>query len=100
MQSFKDLAISTLDSSLTLSRLTTAPSAVFGIWYQGVQCVAGVTNRPNRVYISDSTTNAGDFTNATGTLSTSTEVPGATVFAGTGAKFVDINPGDFESTFC
>lgn len=83
-----------LTSGLSLSRLTTAPNAQFGIWYNGVQCVAGVPNRPNRLYISDSTTSAGDFTNASGTLSTSTEVPTATVFAGTGAKFVDINPGD------
>lgn len=83
-----------LTSGLSLSRLTTAPNAQFGIWYSGVQCVAGVPNRPNRLYISDSTTSAGDFTNASGTLSNSTEVPTATVFAGTGAKFVDINPGD------
>lgn len=89
-----DQAGCSLDSSLTLARLTTAPSAAFGIYYQGVQIVSGVTTKPNRLYVSDSTTNLGDFTNASGTLSTSGEVPGATVFAGTGAKFYDVNPGD------
>lgn len=89
-----DQAGCSLDSSLTLTRLTTAPSAAFGIYYQGVQIVSGVATKPNRLYVSDSTTNLGDFTNASGTLSTPGEVPGASVFAGTGAKFYDVNPGD------
>lgn len=85
-----------LDSSLTLSALTTAPTASFGIYYNGYQIVSGVTTKPNRVYISDnsSATDRGDFTNATGELSTSGGVPGATVFAGTGAQYIDIADGD------
>jgi len=92
-----DAAGCSLDSSLTLARLTTAPRAAFGIYYNSVQIVAGVDTKPNRLYVSDSTTNLGDFTNASGTLSTAGEVPGASVFATpgtTGAKFYDINPGD------
>lgn len=92
-----DQAGCSVDSSLTLTRLTTAPSAAFGIWYSGYQIVAGVSTKQNRIYISDNTTNPGDFTNNAGTLSTSLEVPGATVFATpgtTGAQYVDINPGD------
>jgi hypothetical protein len=86
-----------LDSALTLTRLTTAPRASFGIYYQSYQIVSGVDTKPNRLYISDSTTNLGDFTNNAGTLSTAGEVPGATVFAApgtTGANFVDVNDGD------
>lgn len=83
-----------VDSSLNLSRLTTAPTASFSIWYQSYQIASGVSSKPNRLYISDNTTNPGDFTNASGTLSTSTEVPGATSFVGTNAQFIDINPGD------
>jgi len=83
-----------LDSSLSLSRLTTAPTAAFSIWYQSYQIATGVSTKPNRLYISDNTTNPGDFTNAAGTLSTSGEVPGATSFLGTNAQFIDVNPGD------
>jgi hypothetical protein len=83
-----------LDSSLSLSRLTTAPTASFAIWYQSYQIASGVSSKPNRLYISDNTTNPGDFTNAAGTLSTSGEVPGATSFLGTNAQFIDVNPGD------
>lgn len=89
-----DAAGCSLDSALTLTRLTTAPRASFGIYYAGYQIVSGVDTKPNRIYISDTTTNLGDFTNASGTLSTSAEVPSATVFAGTGANFIDVNPGD------
>lgn len=85
-----------LDSSLTLTALTTAPTGSFGIYFNGYQIVSGVTTKPNRVYISDnsSATDRGDFTNATGELSTSGGVPGATVFAGTGAQYIDIADGD------
>jgi len=89
-----DQAGCSLNTSLTLTRLTTAPRASFGIWYSGYQLCTGVDTLPNRLYISDTATNAGDFTNASGTLSDSAGVPGATAFAGTGAQFVDINPGD------
>ena len=92
-----DQAGCSLDSSLTLTRMTTAPRAAFGIYYQSYQIVTGVDTKPSRLYISDSTTNLGDFTNNAGTLSTSGEVPGASVFSTpgtTGANFVDINTGD------
>lgn len=90
-----DQAGAVLDNALSLTRLTTAPSAAFGIVYNNTQIVSGVTSKPSRVYIADTSgSDMGDFTNASGTLSTSGEVPGATVFAGTGAKFVDVNPGD------
>jgi hypothetical protein len=45
------------------------------------------------VYISV-LSDASDFTNASTTLNNSTEVPGATVFSGTGANFIDISPND------
>lgn len=90
-----DQAGAVLTNALSLSRLTTAPSAKFGIVYNNTQIVSGVASLPSRVYIADTTgSDMGDFTNATGTLSTSGGVPGATVFAGSGAKFVDVNPGD------
>lgn len=88
-----DQAGSSLTSALSLSRLTTAPSAAFGILYSNYQIVSGVASKPNRVYISTST-DLGDFTNASGELSTSGGVPGATVFSGTGANYIDVNLGD------
>lgn len=80
-------------SGLTLTRPTTTPSAAFGIYYADKQVVSGVTNKPNRLYIS-SAVDRGDFTNAAGTLSTSGEVPGATTFGGTDANFYDLSPDD------
>jgi len=94
-------AACSLDSSLTLTRLTTAVSGSFAIWYSGYQIASGVSTQPNRIYISDGgTPNPGDFTNAnpTGTGQYSvydgTTHPGATAFAGTEANYVDVAVGD------
>lgn len=76
-----------------LSRPGTMPKAKFGIYYSSYHIVSGVTGQPNRVYISV-LADASDFTNAATTLMDATEVPGATVFAGTGANFVDVRPND------
>lgn len=89
-----------LDSSLALTRPTTTISASFSIWYQGFQIASGVATQPNRIYVSDNTTNPGDFTNTnpTGTglysVYDGTTHPGATTFAGSGANYIDINKGD------
>ena len=77
----------------TLTRPGTIPKASFGIYYQSYHIVSGVAGQPNRVYISV-LTDASDFTNAATTLMDATEVPGATVFAGTGANFIDVRPND------
>lgn len=80
-------------SGLTLTRPATTPTGAFGIYYGDAQCVAGVASKRNRLYIS-SKIDRGDFTNASGTLSTGTEVPGATAFGGTDANYIDISPDD------
>lgn len=81
-------------SGLTLTRPNTTPSAAFGIYYADKQVVSGVGSRPNRLYISSSI-DRGDFTNATGTLSTGTEVPGTTApYAGSDANYYDLSPDD------
>lgn len=95
-----DQAGCSLSSSLTLARLTTAPRASFGIYYNGYQVISGVDTKPNRIYISDLNTDPGDFTNTnpTGTGAYSvydgTTHPGATVFTGSGANYIDVNDGD------
>lgn len=77
----------------TLDRPGTMPKARFSIYYSGYHIAAGVDTQKNRLYISVAT-DASDFTNAATTLHNSTEVPGATVFAGTGAQFVDVEKDD------
>lgn len=77
----------------TLARPGTMPRAKFAIFYNDVHIAAGVAGQPNRLYIS-STSDASDFTNGATTLNNSTEVPGATVFAGTGANFIDVRRND------
>lgn len=77
----------------SLTRPGTMPRASFAIWYQSLHIAAGVSGQPNRLYIS-TTSDASDFTNAATTLMDSTEVPGATVFAGTGANFIDVRKDD------
>lgn len=69
------------------------PKAKFAIFYQGIHFASGVDGQPNRLYMS-TTTDASDFTNAATNLNNATEVPGATVFAGTGAQFVDVAKDD------
>jgi hypothetical protein len=71
----------------------TMPSAKFGLFYKSFHFAAGTGTQVNRLYIS-TVTDATDFTNAATTLNNSTEVPGATVFAGTGANFIDIDKDD------
>lgn len=90
-----------LDSSLALTRPTTTITASFAIWYQGFQIASGVGTQPNRLYISDNTTNPGDFTNTnpTGTglysVYDGTTHPGSTgPYNGTGANYIDVNKGD------
>jgi len=90
-----------LDSSLTLTRPNTTISGSFSIWYQGFQIASGVSSQPNRIYISDNTTNPGDFTNTnpTGTglysVYDGTTHPGSSApYAGSGANYIDINKGD------
>lgn len=81
-------------SGLTLTAPNTTPSAGFGIYYADKQVVSGVRSKPNRLYIS-SALDRGDFTNATGSLSNSTEVPGTSApYAGSDANFYDLSPDD------
>lgn len=93
-------AMAQLDSSLNLTRPTTTISAAFSIWFSGFQIATGVSTQPNRIYISDITTNAGDFTNTnpTGTgiysVYDGTTHPGSSTYAGSGANYVDVNVGD------
>lgn len=82
----------TFDGS-TCARPGTMPKGSFGLFYKSFHFVSGVTGQLNRVYISV-VTDASDFTNAATTLNDSTEVPGATVFAGTGANFIDVDKDD------
>ena len=82
-----------LASGGTLTRPGTMPNAKFSIYYQGYHIAAGTDTNPNRIYIAVSGTPA-QFTNATGTLSTNAGVPGATVFANSGAQFVDVEKDD------
>lgn len=79
-----------------LSRPGTMPKAKFSVFYQGFHIASGVDGQSSRVYVSVSK-DADDFTNADGTSGitwNSTEVPGATVFAGSGANYIDIQPND------
>lgn len=91
----------TLDN-LTLTRPGTMPKAKFSIFYGGYHIASGVDGQPNRIYISVFNDPA-DFTNdpavADPTPDNVTDVPGATVFTGTGsgtaiAQFVDVNKDD------
>ena len=81
----------------TLTRPGTMPRASFSVWYKGYQVCSGVDTQPHRVYfsrISDESifTNVG--TEPQPSPNDATQVPGATVFLGTGAEFIDVNPGD------
>lgn len=81
----------------TLARPGTMPKASFGIVYQDYQMVAGVAGQKSRLYISEdiaATDGGSKFTRTTGILNDATAVPGATVFSGTTANFIDIRPND------
>lgn len=85
----------------TLSRPGTMPKAKFSIYWNGVHCAAGVAGQESRLYITGAATfgapnNPGQFTNTSGTLSTAGAVPGATVFSGTGAQYIDVQPNDSD----
>jgi hypothetical protein len=89
-------------SALTLTRPGTMPKAKFSIYYGGYHIASGVPSQENRLYISV-LADASDFTNdpsvADPTPDNVTDVPGATVFSGTGtgaaiAQFVDVNKND------
>jgi hypothetical protein len=97
----------TFDGSVT-ARPGTMPEAKFSVYYQNKHICAGVSGQPSRIYISN-LTNASDFTVTTGgtqpqpdnTLDAEngvTNVPGATVYAGTPAlteaNVVDIRKND------
>jgi hypothetical protein len=71
----------------------TMPKAKFGLFYKSFHFASGTPGQINRLYIS-TVTDATDFTNAATTLNNSTEVPGATVFSGSGANFIDIDKDD------
>ena len=80
----------------TLARPGTMPKAEFSVFYNSYHIASGVDGQSSRVYIS-SLSDSSDFTNAAGTDGKAwdtTDVPGATVFAGTGANFIDIQPND------
>lgn len=86
----------------TLSTPGTMPSALFSIFYSGYHIAAGTATNVNRLYVSV-LLDASDFTNdvsvADPTPDNSTDVPGASTFAGTGsgttiAQFVDVSKDD------
>jgi len=96
------------DSTNAVTRPGTMPKAKFSVYYQSYHICAGVTGQPNRLYVSNAS-DATDFTVATGGTqpqpdSTTdaengiTNVPGATVFAGTPsvaeARVFDIRKND------
>lgn len=77
----------------TLSRPGTMPKASFAIFYQTFHIAAGVAGQPNRIFISQQD-DASAFTRTATVLNNSTEVPGATVFSGTTANFIDVRKDD------
>lgn len=95
-----------LSSGGTLTRPGTMPAAAFSIYWQGVHCAAGVNTSgcESRLYITGAqqfsattaTISPFQFTNNTGVLATVQGVPGATVFSGQGAQYIDVQPGDSD----
>lgn len=78
----------------TLARPGTMPSAKGSIYYSSYHIAWGTATKTSRIYIY-ALTDSSDFTNVSGAVVwDSTEVPGATVFAGTGAQYIDIQPDD------
>lgn len=77
----------------TLSQPGTIPKGKFSIYYNSFHIASGVDGQLSRIYIA-TLADPTDFTNAATTLNNSTEVPGASVFAGTGANYIDIQPED------
>ncbi len=85
----------------TFTQPGTMPSAGFSIYFQNKHIAAGTPTQRNRLYIAN-INDASDFTVATGGTppqpDNSTDVPGATVFAGTPglteANIIDIRKND------
>jgi len=80
----------------TLARPGTMPKAKFSVFYSSYHICSGADGQSSRVYVSR-LDNSSIFTNVAGDakgLDDATKVPGATVFAGTGANFIDIQPND------
>ena len=83
-----------------LTRPGTMPSAKFSVYYNDYHVAAGTSTKKNRVFISE-LANLSKFTrdnnlttNPDNILNNATEVPGATVFSGTTADYIDIQPDD------
>ena len=79
-----------------LSRPGTMPAAKFSIYYHDFHIAAGTSTKKNRIFISE-LADSSKFTRASGSLNNSTEVPGATVFSGTTANYIDVLPDDGDS---
>lgn len=77
----------------TLTRPGTMPKGTFAIFYADRHIVSGVDGQPNRLFISQ-TDDGSAFTRAATMLNNSTEVPGATVFTGTTANYIDVRKDD------
>jgi len=77
----------------TLAQPGTIPKGKFSIYYNSFHIASGVDGQKSRIYIA-TLADPTDFTNLATTLMNSTEVPGATVFLGTGANYIDIQPQD------
>lgn len=84
----------------TVTRPGTMPKAKASVVYKGFHVAFGTPGQPFRLYFSE-IGNASAFTRAaadvdplTVDLNNATEVPGATVFAGTTANAIDINKND------
>lgn len=89
----------------TLSKPGTMPRASFSVEYKGYHIASGVDTQPSRLYFS-TIANTDDFTNDPAATTdgpdpdNATEVPGATVFAGSTpdvAQFVDLSSSDGEA---
>ena len=95
-----------LASGGTLTRPGTMPSALFSTYWNGVHAAAGVKTAgcESRLYITGAqqfsattaTISPFQFTNNSGVLATIQGVPGATVFNGQGAQYIDVQPGDSD----
>lgn len=77
----------------TLTRPGTMPKGKFAVFFSDRHIASGVAGQPNRIYISQ-TDDASAFTRAATLLNNATEVPGATVFTGTTANFIDVHKDD------
>jgi len=88
----------------TLTRPGTMPKAKFSTYWNGVHVAAGVAGQESRLYVTGApqlstttaTISAFQFTNLLGVLGTSQGVPGATVFQGAGAQYIDVQPNDSD----